>query len=79
MQDDEILGKAYDSRLMRRLLVYLVPYWKAVSFAFVALFIGAVAALAQPYLMKVAIDRYVAPMQLLSRSLQSTCRPGPCS
>ena len=64
MQDDEILGKAYDGRLMRRLLVYLRPYWRAVSVAFVAIIAGAGAALAQPYLMKVAIDRYIAPRQL---------------
>ena len=35
MQDDEILGKAYDARLMRRLLVYLRPYWPQVALAFV--------------------------------------------
>lgn len=64
MQDDEILGKAYDGRLMRRLLVYLWPYSRSVAVAFVAIVIGAGAALAQPYLMKVAIDRYVAPRQL---------------
>ena len=32
-QDDEILGKAYDARLMRRLLVYLRPYWRQVALA----------------------------------------------
>ena len=64
MQDDEILGKAYDGRLMRRLLVYLRPYWRSVSLAFVAIFAGAGAALAQPYLMKVAIDRHIAAGQL---------------
>ncbi len=64
MQDDDILGKAYDSRLMRRLLVHLWPYWRSVAVAFVAILAGAGAALAQPYLMKVAIDRYVAPRQL---------------
>jgi ATP-binding cassette, subfamily B, multidrug efflux pump len=64
MQDDEILGKAYDARLMRRLLAYLRPYWRSVSLAFIALFVGAGANLAQPYLMKVAIDRYIGPGQL---------------
>ena len=30
--DEEILGKAYDSRLMRRLLSYLWPYkWQALA------------------------------------------------
>lgn len=64
MQDDEILGKAYDARLMRRLLHYLRPYWVAVSVAFVAILVGAVAALAQPYLMKVAIDQHIATRDL---------------
>lgn len=64
MQDDEILGKAYDGRLMRRLLVYLRPYWRSVSLAFVAIFAGAGAALAQPYLMKVAIDQHIATGRL---------------
>src|SRR3569832_1876117 len=49
---------------MRRLLTFLRPYWRAVAVAFVALFVGAVAALAQPYLMKVAIDRYIAQSRL---------------
>ncbi len=64
MQDDEILGKAYDARLMRRLLQYLRPYWAAVSVAFVAILVGAGAALAQPYLMKVAIDQHIATREL---------------
>ena len=33
MIDDDILGKAYDARLMRRLLQYLRPYWRAVLVA----------------------------------------------
>ncbi|MEQ1728149.1 MAG: ABC transporter ATP-binding protein [Vicinamibacterales bacterium] len=64
MQDDEILGKAYDARLMRRLLQYLRPYRAAVSVAFVAILVGAGAALAQPYLMKVAIDQHIATREL---------------
>jgi ATP-binding cassette subfamily B protein len=62
--DDEILGKAYDARLMRRLLHYLRPYWRSVVVAFVAIIIGASVSLAQPYLMKVAIDRYIATSDL---------------
>ena len=58
--DDEILGKAYDARLMRRLLAYLRPYWRQVALAFVAITLGAAMALAQPYLMKVAIDQHIA-------------------
>src|SRR5580765_5058898 len=58
--DDEVLGKAYDARLMRRLLQYLRPYWRQVLLALVAIVAGGCAALAQPYIIKVAIDRYIA-------------------
>jgi ATP-binding cassette, subfamily B, multidrug efflux pump len=64
MQDDEILGKAYDAVLMRRLLVYLRPYWRQVVVAFLAILVASGAALAQPYLFKVAIDRYVSAGRL---------------
>jgi ATP-binding cassette subfamily B protein len=59
MQDDGI-GKAYDARLMRRLLRYLRPHWRAVVVAFVAVSGASVAELAQPWLTQVAIDRYIA-------------------
>src|SRR5262249_19392622 len=60
MQEDDVLGKAYDARLMRRLLEYLRPYWREVFLALVAIVIGGLASLAQPYLIKIAIDRYIA-------------------
>src|SRR5262245_58781087 len=56
--DEEVLGKAYDARLARRLLQYLRPYWRRVLLAAVAIVLGGTASLAQPYLIKVAIDRY---------------------
>ena len=64
MHDDEILGKAYDAALMRRLIGYLRPYWTQVMVAFVAITVGAGMALAQPYLMKLAIDQHIATRQL---------------
>ena len=60
MLDDEVLGKAYDARLMRRLLHYLRPYWRQVLLALAAIVAGGCASLAQPYLIKIAIDRYIA-------------------
>jgi ATP-binding cassette subfamily B multidrug efflux pump len=59
-QDDDVLGKAYDARLMRRLLTYLRPYWRWVIVGFAAILIDTGATLAQPYLVKIAIDRYIA-------------------
>ena len=62
--DDEVLGKAYDARLMRRLLTFLRPYWRQVVLALVAILAGAAAQLAQPYLIKVAIDQHIATGRL---------------
>src|SRR5439155_774512 len=62
--DEEVLGKAYDARLMRRLLEYVRPYWRQIAVALVAIIVGAAAELVQPYLVKVAIDRYIAVGQL---------------
>ncbi len=58
--DEDVLGKAYDARLMRRLLQYLRPYWRQVLLALAAIVVGGLAALAQPYLIKIAIDRHIA-------------------
>ncbi|HOG29279.1 MAG TPA: ABC transporter ATP-binding protein, partial [Vicinamibacterales bacterium] len=64
-RDDEIIaGKAYDAVLMRRLLTYLRPYWRQVLLALVCIAAGSMLQLAQPYLMKLAIDRYIADRDL---------------
>src|SRR2546430_10299267 len=65
VHDDEVLGKAYDARLMRRLLTYLRPYWRLVLVGFAAILIDTGAALAQPYLVKIAIDQYIAAGRLV--------------
>src|SRR5574341_50803 len=58
--DDEILGKAYDGRLMRRLLGYLWPYkWHAIV-ALAAIVSNSMLQLAPPYLTKLAIDQHIA-------------------
>ena len=64
MQDDEVLGKAYDARLMRRLLHYLRPYRAQAGLALAAIIAASVLQLAQPYLMKLAIDRYIPARDL---------------
>ena len=60
-QEEEVLGKAYDSRLMARLLKYLRPYRWQVAIALVSIFLKSFADVLGPYLIKVAIDRYLAP------------------
>lgn len=56
---DEILGKAYDSKLMRRLLSYVKPYTKYVVFAILLNIVVAGLGPLRPYLTKVAIDDYI--------------------
>jgi ATP-binding cassette subfamily B multidrug efflux pump len=59
-EDDEILGKAYDGRLMRRLVVFVKPYWRRLIVAFLLLVGAALAELAPPYLLRMAIDGPIA-------------------
>jgi ATP-binding cassette, subfamily B, multidrug efflux pump len=60
MQEDEILGKAYDSRLMRRLLTYSKPYrFHIIGAIALTVIISALGPL-RPYLTKVAVDEYIA-------------------
>ena len=59
--EEEVLGKAYDSRLMRRLLAYLWPYkWHAIS-SFVLTILSAPLVLSGPPLTKAAIDLFLDP------------------
>jgi ATP-binding cassette subfamily B multidrug efflux pump len=58
--EDEILGKAYDVRLMRRILRYLQPYWKLLAVALAFLISHTSTELLRPYITKIAIDRYIA-------------------
>jgi ATP-binding cassette subfamily B protein len=62
--DDEVLGKAYDARLIVRLLGYLRDYWLLVGLAFLCLAGYTGTQLLGPYLVKVAIDRYIAAKDL---------------
>ncbi|MBI4446280.1 MAG: ABC transporter ATP-binding protein [Acidobacteria bacterium] len=57
--EEEILGKAYDKRLARRLLGYLYPYRRVVLLSVFFLLVVSALQLAGPYLTKVAIDRYI--------------------
>jgi ATP-binding cassette subfamily B multidrug efflux pump len=59
--EEEVLTKAYDSRLMRRLLSYLSPYAGYISLSLVFLLVYSVLQVCGPLLTKIAIDRYLAP------------------
>jgi ATP-binding cassette, subfamily B, multidrug efflux pump len=70
-QEEEVLGKAYDSRLMARLLKYLRPYRWQVAIALVSIFLKSFADVLGPYLTKVAIDRYLAPAKGADKAIAS--------
>ncbi len=59
MEEDEILGKAYDSKLMKRLLLYLKPYrWHVVLAIILAVLVSSIGPL-RPYITKIIIDDYI--------------------
>jgi ATP-binding cassette subfamily B protein len=64
IHEEEALGKAYDARLMRRLVGYLRPYRLRVVLALVAIIGDSLVGLAPPYLTKIAIDRYIPARDL---------------
>jgi ATP-binding cassette subfamily B protein len=59
VHEEEALGKAYDARLMRRLLRYLRPYRGRVALAIGLLMLGALVELVGPWLTMVALDRAI--------------------
>jgi len=59
-QHEEALGKTYDVALLRRLWRYIRPYRGQFILAVVCLPLTSASLLAQPYILKLAIDNYIA-------------------
>jgi len=59
ISEDEILGKAYDAKLMRRLLGFIKPYKKYVIFAILLNIFVAILGAIGPLLTKIAVDDYI--------------------
>jgi len=59
IHEEDVLGKAYDARLMRRLITYLRPYKRHVALATAAIVAHSALELAPPYLVKLVIDQYI--------------------
>jgi len=57
--DDEVLGKAYDARLMRRLLEFVRPQARLIALSVALMFVVMGANLLQPYLLKIFFDEHV--------------------
>jgi ATP-binding cassette, subfamily B, multidrug efflux pump len=75
-QDDEVAGKAYDGRLMRRLLTYLRPYKLQTALSAATILFKAASDVMGPYLVKVAVDTYMtdtppAKLSWLARHISS--------
>ncbi len=58
-RDEDPVGKVYDSRLARRLAHYLRPYWIQASISTLSISLKSICDVTGPYLVKVAIDRYL--------------------
>ena len=61
LHEEEALGKAYDSRLMRRLLQYMKPYRWRVALALILVAVVTPLELAPPLIFGKAIDSYFVP------------------
>jgi len=79
-REEEALGKAYDARLMARLLTYAKPFWRIILLCIVLLGFIAAVDLARPYLLKVAIDDHlngISKPMLAYPAGQAPAGPGP--
>ena len=57
--DDEVLGKVYDSKVIARLLKYLAPVKLWIALGASGMVMSALTALAMPFLVGIAIDRFI--------------------
>ena len=59
LHEEELEAKAYDARLMKRLLKYAAQYWHFFLLAVILLFASTLVDLARPYLMGITIDDFI--------------------
>jgi ATP-binding cassette subfamily B protein len=62
--DEDVLGKVYDARLVRRLLEFILPESSLITISVLLMFVVMAAQLAQPYLIKLLIDRHILTGQV---------------
>ncbi|HVN87159.1 MAG TPA: ABC transporter ATP-binding protein [Candidatus Binatia bacterium] len=75
-QREEALGKAYDARLMRRLYGFIRPYRNLFALSLACLPLTSLFALAQPYILKLTIDRYIAAKDRAGVATMGLCYAG---
>ena len=62
--DQDVAGKAYNHRVVMRLLKYIKPYWKHAVITFIALMAYTGTVIAQPLIVAWVIDDYVSTRDL---------------
>ena len=63
-EEETIVGRAYDARMMKRLSKYLIPYRAVLAGSGTMLILASGIEAIRPYLLKVAIDNYIVPGEL---------------
>ena len=58
-RDDDVMGKAFDARLMRRLVHFLKPYWRILSVCVLLILVLTGIQTVLPYITKIAIDDFL--------------------
>jgi len=61
VHEEEALGKAYDARLMRRLIAYVRPYWGQALLAVALIILSSLLQLIGPLATAVALDLFIRP------------------
>jgi len=59
--DDDVAGRIYDARMMRRLGRYVRPYWLQAAIASIAVILKSLCDVMGPIIVMVAVDRYLTP------------------
>jgi ATP-binding cassette, subfamily B, multidrug efflux pump len=59
-RDEEVFGSVYNPRVVRRMLGYIKPYRKELAIAVLSVFVFTASMTAVPWIIKIAIDDYIA-------------------
>ncbi|MEP7211793.1 MAG: ABC transporter ATP-binding protein [Acidobacteriota bacterium] len=62
--EEEVIGKTYDLRVIRRLLGYLRPYWLLVIGALTLTLLANILLSTQPFFTKMAVDDFIVPKRI---------------
>jgi ATP-binding cassette subfamily B multidrug efflux pump len=75
--EDDVVGKAYDGRLMRRLFGYLAPYKLQAGISAAGILLKSLTDIAGPFLLAVAVDTWLAPSNARPHWIARFLSPSP--